>query len=136
MFDIGEVHRRRYSRVKRVVDVALGVAGAWCLVARAPRSCWSATSSRNRGPLFYRQTRVGKGGEPFTILKFRTMRPDAATALRRASGPDERRPPRSPVRPASCGAPTSTSCPRCSTSSAATCRSSGPAPSSPTTSRS
>jgi lipopolysaccharide/colanic/teichoic acid biosynthesis glycosyltransferase len=28
----------------------------------------------NRGPLFYRQTRVGKNGDEFSILKFRTMR--------------------------------------------------------------
>ncbi len=27
MFDIGEVHRQRYTRVKRVVDVALGAGG-------------------------------------------------------------------------------------------------------------
>jgi lipopolysaccharide/colanic/teichoic acid biosynthesis glycosyltransferase len=29
------------------------------------------------GPVFYRQTRVGKLGSEFDILKFRTMRPDA-----------------------------------------------------------
>lgn len=30
-----------------------------------------------RAPIFYRQTRVGLDGQPFNVLKFRSMRPDA-----------------------------------------------------------
>jgi exopolysaccharide biosynthesis polyprenyl glycosylphosphotransferase len=31
----------------------------------------------NRGPVFYSQERVGQGGKPFKVLKFRSMRVDA-----------------------------------------------------------
>lgn len=34
----------------------------------------------SRGPVFYRQERVGKSGRPFTLLKFRSMRVDAEEA--------------------------------------------------------
>lgn len=33
----------------------------------------------SRGPIFYRQERVGKNGQPFILLKFRSMRVDAET---------------------------------------------------------
>jgi len=42
----------------------------WTLI---PLGIWLA----DRGPVFYRQERVGKDGRVFTILKFRTMIPDA-----------------------------------------------------------
>ena len=72
-FDIGEVHRARYSRLKRVMDIALGLVGLVALVVVTPFVVLGDLVA-NRGPLMYRQTRVGKGGEHFTILKFRTMR--------------------------------------------------------------
>jgi sugar transferase (PEP-CTERM system associated) len=34
----------------------------------------------SRGPVFYRQVRVGQNGRPFTLLKFRSMRVDAEEA--------------------------------------------------------
>ena len=35
-----------------------------------------------RGPVFYKQTRMGKGGKPFPILKFRTLVPGASQVVR------------------------------------------------------
>ena len=73
MFDIGEVHRARYGRVKRLIDVTLGSVGLVALALAVPVIAVGNLFA-NRGPLFYRQTRVGKMGVPFEILKFRTMR--------------------------------------------------------------
>jgi lipopolysaccharide/colanic/teichoic acid biosynthesis glycosyltransferase len=74
MFDIGEVHRARYGRVKRLLDIGLAAAGLLVLGFAIP---FVVVGNRvaNRGPLFYRQARVGKAGALFDILKFRTMRP-------------------------------------------------------------
>jgi lipopolysaccharide/colanic/teichoic acid biosynthesis glycosyltransferase len=41
---------------------------------------WIANRFGNRGPLFFRQERVGKGGKTFTLIKFRTMIPTAPGA--------------------------------------------------------
>ena len=64
---------------KRLLDVA--VAGV-VLAVGAP--VWAAVALAVRltspGPVLYRQERVGQHGEPFTILKFRTMRADAEAA--------------------------------------------------------
>jgi lipopolysaccharide/colanic/teichoic acid biosynthesis glycosyltransferase len=80
LFDIGEVHRARYSRAKRLIDVALGLLGTLGFVLAIPFVLLGNLIS-NRGPLFYRQPRVGKNGEVFPILKFRTMRPEAEGQL-------------------------------------------------------
>ena len=62
-------HRR-----KRAVDVVLAaVAG----VVTAPLQLLIAVAVRvhDRGPILHRATRLGLGTEPFTLYKFRTMRP-------------------------------------------------------------
>jgi lipopolysaccharide/colanic/teichoic acid biosynthesis glycosyltransferase len=75
MFDIGELHRGRYGRIKRLMDAVLGSTGLVALLVVVP---FVLIGNRlgNRGPLLYRQPRVGKGGQEFQILKFRTMQPD------------------------------------------------------------
>ena len=74
MFDIGELHRARYGRMKRVIDLVVALAGLVVLAAAVP-VVWIGNRVGNPGPLLYRQRRVGKGGREFQILKFRTMRP-------------------------------------------------------------
>lgn len=73
MFDIAEIHRDGYVRVKRVLDVAVGLVLSVAAVAAVPvvmlGNLWG-----NRGPLLFVQERVGKGGVPFRMVKFRTMR--------------------------------------------------------------
>ena len=74
LFDINEIHRPVYARMKRFLDVVIAVPGLLALALAIPVVA-VADLVGNRGPLFYRQPRVGKGGELFTIIKFRTMAP-------------------------------------------------------------
>jgi len=75
MFDIGELHRARYGRFKRLVDVAVGLAGMVALGLLVPVVV-VGNRLGNRGPLWFHQPRVGRGGTIFAILKLRTMTPD------------------------------------------------------------
>ena len=61
-----------YARVKAVADF---VAACCLLVPAAPLILLSALLVKltSRGPAFYSQTRLGRGGRPFTIYKMRTM---------------------------------------------------------------
>ena len=74
LFDVGELHRARYVRVKRVVDLTFAAAGLVILVPLAVVVA-ALNPFLNQGPLIYRQTRVGRNGEPFIIYKLRTMVP-------------------------------------------------------------
>jgi lipopolysaccharide/colanic/teichoic acid biosynthesis glycosyltransferase len=76
LFDISEVHRLRYGRMKRIVDLAFALAGLVALVLVTPIVVVGNVVA-NRGPLLFRQERIGKGGSRFRMLKFRTMVPGA-----------------------------------------------------------
>ena len=73
LFDIGELHAAGYARVKRLLDVGLAACGMVLLAFVTPLVLLGDVLA-NRGPVFYRQLRVGRGGSTFDILKFRTMR--------------------------------------------------------------
>ncbi|WP_162671732.1 sugar transferase [Gemmata massiliana] len=62
-----------YARVKPVLDAALSLvflAPALALIALAA----VAIKLTSPGPILYTQTRLGRGGRPYTIWKLRTMR--------------------------------------------------------------
>ncbi|MEO8218248.1 MAG: undecaprenyl-phosphate glucose phosphotransferase [Acidobacteriota bacterium] len=62
--------------VKRAFDLAVSLAAlilVWPAMALIALLIWM----EDRGPIFYRQERMGLDGAPFQILKFRSMRPEA-----------------------------------------------------------
>jgi lipopolysaccharide/colanic/teichoic acid biosynthesis glycosyltransferase len=71
-------HERRATKTmlraagKRLLDI---VGSAACLVALSPLFFLVSALVKltSKGPVFFRQERVGQAGRPFTMLKFRTM---------------------------------------------------------------
>ena len=62
--------------MKRLFDILASGLGLVCLSPLfAALAVWIKLDSR--GPVFYRQVRVGKGNKDFRIFKFRSMRPDS-----------------------------------------------------------
>ncbi len=73
-------HRSKWNDlVKRVLDLAFGVIG---FVVSIPIMILVAVAVRldSRGPIIYRQSRVGRMGKFFDVLKFRSMEVDAEKA--------------------------------------------------------
>lgn len=67
----------RWERiVKRVIDV-LGSGVAILILLPLYIWCWLRVRASSEGPIFYKQERVGLNGEPFDIIKFRSMYTDA-----------------------------------------------------------
>ncbi len=67
----------RWQRVlKRVFDILVSIVVLilfwWLFLYIAIRVRFSS-----KGPIFYKQERIGKGGDPFNIYKFRSMKVDA-----------------------------------------------------------
>ncbi|MGZ6967468.1 MAG: sugar transferase [Acidimicrobiia bacterium] len=73
MFDIRELHQERYARVKRLADIVLGLAGVVAFAVSLP-FVLVGNLVGNRGSVFYHQPRVGRDGQRFSIIKYRTMR--------------------------------------------------------------
>jgi exopolysaccharide biosynthesis polyprenyl glycosylphosphotransferase len=77
------INKRLFDIVSSAILIALSLP-VWALLAIAIRL-------ESKGPIFFRQTRIGQNGRPFEILKFRSMKVDAPKYAR---SPDEHSDPR------------------------------------------
>jgi lipopolysaccharide/colanic/teichoic acid biosynthesis glycosyltransferase len=64
------------SRRKRLIDLVFGSSGVLLLAIVFPFVAL-AIKLNSPGPVLYRQRRIGLNGEPFELIKFRTMTVDA-----------------------------------------------------------
>src|SRR5688572_8860026 len=72
----GEAREFNEPILKRPLDILISTG---MLIASAPISLLIAAAIKleDGGPVFYRQRRWGRFGKQFSVLKFRTMIPDA-----------------------------------------------------------
>jgi exopolysaccharide biosynthesis polyprenyl glycosylphosphotransferase len=65
---------------KRALDI---VGSLMLLIALSPVMLIVAilVKATSHGPVFFKQTRIGQRGKPFQMLKFRSMRPNAGSAI-------------------------------------------------------
>jgi exopolysaccharide biosynthesis polyprenyl glycosylphosphotransferase len=73
-------HSTIQELAKRTLDLVLA---SMLLVMTAPVMAVAAVviKAHDRGPVLFRQVRIGRGGEPFTLIKLRTMEVDAEARL-------------------------------------------------------
>ncbi len=77
----GEGFRRSnvFILVRRALSIAISLVGLILALPLIPL-IMLAIRFDSKGSVFYTQTRVGKNGRPFKVVKFRTMRQDAEAA--------------------------------------------------------
>jgi len=70
--------------VKRIADIlaVLAFAPLWLPLAAL---VWLAVAATSGLPALFRQERAGKGGKPFMMMKFRTMRPGTGSDAERTT---------------------------------------------------
>jgi lipopolysaccharide/colanic/teichoic acid biosynthesis glycosyltransferase len=72
--------KRVSGALKRTMDV-LGSIAALILFAPVFLIIAAAVKATSKGPILFRQQRIGQHGQPFTFLKFRSMRQDNDPAI-------------------------------------------------------
>jgi exopolysaccharide biosynthesis polyprenyl glycosylphosphotransferase len=86
----GEGPAAGYEAVKRIMDVTIAVTA---IILTAPLWLFiiAAIKLDSKGPVFFSQKRVGKGGKEFLIRKFRTMYQETPAYARSPKGPQDAR---------------------------------------------
>ncbi len=80
---------RRQIALKRVIDLGLSFFGL-LLASPVFLLTWLLIKIEDRGPVFFKQVRIGRHGRPFTVYKFRTMVVDAEARLKELQAANER----------------------------------------------
>ena len=89
LLGVKEVSIRGWNlALKRAIDV---IVSATTLLLLSPLILLIAALTRleSPGPPLFRQTRIGRKGKPFTLYKFRSMRPEAEEELSKVGDLDE-----------------------------------------------
>ncbi|RXT58691.1 sugar transferase [Lacticaseibacillus chiayiensis] len=71
-----------YLAEKRVFDIFCGLMGMVLVVVAMLALFPFCLFGKNKGPLFFKQVRIGQNGKEFKIYKFRSMAVDAESKLR------------------------------------------------------
>jgi len=70
--ELAEKRNRARLAIKRLIDIVFGTVA---LIVLSPLFFWMALAIKmtSKGPVFFRQKRIGQYGKPFVFLKFRSM---------------------------------------------------------------
>ncbi|WP_083325865.1 sugar transferase [Hymenobacter coccineus] len=86
----GTGHRRRSLRTKRAFDLVFSLLVVALLLSWVVPLVALVVKLTSRGPVFFRQLRTGKDGQPFYCYKFRSMRAHNASPGTQATAGDAR----------------------------------------------
>jgi putative colanic acid biosynthesis UDP-glucose lipid carrier transferase len=75
---------------KRVLDLTLALPIVLIILPISTFIVWVLQRLHSPGPIFFNQVRTGMLGQPFTMLKYRTMHPNNQSEARQASKDDPR----------------------------------------------
>lgn len=75
--------KKTYRFIKRTVDIVASIVGIILLIPITIIVCILNLVTRNKGPIFFVQERIGKDGKLFKMYKFRTMVVNAEEILNR-----------------------------------------------------